>query len=150
NPSRSHGWRERRIRIAMGRAGCAPRACRAGGPPRRPALGSAPALLLLRNALGLAPALLPLRNALGSAPALLLLRNALGLALALLLTASNTATAAPVVPWTAKLAPRLVTLLDSPDTVTVWVEFADKGESGPADLAARLAAARAALTPRAR
>jgi len=32
----------------------------------------------------------------------------------------------------------------------VWVEFADKGESGPADLAARLAAARAALTPRAR
>jgi len=36
-----------------------------------------------------------------------------------------------------------------PGTTGVWVEFADKGERDPADLAARLAAARAALTPRA-
>src|SRR5580765_2505451 len=36
------------------------------------------------------------------------------------------------------------------DTFAVWVTFRDKGEAGPSDLAARLAAAEAALTPRAR
>jgi len=34
------------------------------------------------------------------------------------------------------------------DTVAAWVYFADKGEQGPGDLARRLAAAEAALTPR--
>jgi serine protease AprX len=52
--------------------------------------------------------------------------------------------------WRAKLGLRLAALSESPDTVTVWVELADKGESGPADLARALGAARAALTPRAR
>jgi subtilisin family serine protease len=36
------------------------------------------------------------------------------------------------------------------DTFTVWVSFTDKGEAGPADLAALLFAAEAELTPRAR
>jgi subtilisin family serine protease len=36
------------------------------------------------------------------------------------------------------------------DTFAVWVTFRDKGEAGPSDLAARLAAAESALTPRAR
>ncbi|MEQ1831917.1 MAG: S8 family serine peptidase [Candidatus Eisenbacteria bacterium] len=44
---------------------------------------------------------------------------------------------------------RAALLPDAPP-VTVWVEFVDKGERGPADLAARLAAAEAALTPDAR
>ncbi|HKQ57426.1 MAG TPA: hypothetical protein VJY35_06125, partial [Candidatus Eisenbacteria bacterium] len=37
-----------------------------------------------------------------------------------------------------------------PEPVSVWITFADKGERGPADLAARIGAAEAALTPRAR
>lgn len=51
----------------------------------------------------------------------------------------------------AKLDTRLVdaAALGSPEIQSVWVEFADKGESGPADLAARLAAAEAALAPKA-
>jgi hypothetical protein len=53
-------------------------------------------------------------------------------------------------PWLAKLGPDLAAVRASSDTVTVWVGFADKGESGPADRAAALGAARAALTPRAR
>ncbi len=44
---------------------------------------------------------------------------------------------------------RAAMLPDAPP-VTVWVEFVDKGERGPADLAARLAAAEVALTPDAR
>jgi hypothetical protein len=37
-----------------------------------------------------------------------------------------------------------------PDPIPVWLTFADKGERGTSDLVARLAAAEAALTPRAR
>lgn len=50
-----------------------------------------------------------------------------------------------------KLDPRLTRLLVAgAEPSPVWVEFADKGESGPSDLAARLAAAEANLTPEAR
>ena len=50
-----------------------------------------------------------------------------------------------------KLDPRLSPLLASgAEPAPVWVEFADKGETGPSDLAARLAAAEANLTPEAR
>ena len=52
--------------------------------------------------------------------------------------------------WLAKLGGDLIAARESADTLTVWVSFADKGESGPADLAAALGAARASLTPRAR
>jgi len=48
----------------------------------------------------------------------------------------------PVLATAARLTPR--------DSFTVWVGFRDKGEAGPADLAALLKAAEAALTPRAR
>jgi hypothetical protein len=49
-----------------------------------------------------------------------------------------------------KLDPRLASAaaLGAPEIQTVWVEFADKGETGPADLALRLAAAEAALAPK--
>ena len=50
----------------------------------------------------------------------------------------------------AKLDPRLWDELAAPAPIPVWLTFADKGEQAPADLAARLAAAEAALTPRAR
>lgn len=50
-----------------------------------------------------------------------------------------------------KLDPRLAPLLVSgAEPAPVWVEFADKGEAGPTDLAARLSAAEANLTPEAR
>jgi len=65
------------------------------------------------------------------------------------------ASAAPATP---RPDPRLATRLDprlsemarlgGPEPVTVWVCFDGKGETGPADLAARLDAARAALSPR--
>jgi len=50
-----------------------------------------------------------------------------------------------------KLDPRLASAL-APDArpVSVWVDFVDKGEQGPGDLLARLAAAERALTPAAR
>src|SRR5438105_2537075 len=48
----------------------------------------------------------------------------------------------PALATAARLTPR--------DSFTVWVGFRDKGEAGPADLAALLKAAEAALTPRAR
>ena len=50
-----------------------------------------------------------------------------------------------------RLDPRLVlsTLAGAPP-VAVWVEFADKGEQGPADLASKLADAERALTPESR
>jgi serine protease AprX len=72
------------------------------------------------------------------------------LALAIALATHGAATAAAPGPWAAKVAPGLAAMLETHDEVTVWVEFADKGEAGPADLAARLAAAQASLTPRAR
>jgi len=51
----------------------------------------------------------------------------------------------------AKLDPRLAAAaLPGAEPVAVWVEFADKGETGPADLADRLAEAARALTPEAR
>jgi serine protease AprX len=46
-----------------------------------------------------------------------------------------------------RLDPRLVPSTSSPEPVSAWVTFADKGERGPADLAAMLARAEAALTP---
>lgn len=50
-----------------------------------------------------------------------------------------------------RLDPRLAPLLAAgAEPAPVWVSFADKGESGPADLAAKLAAAEAGLTPEAR
>lgn len=50
-----------------------------------------------------------------------------------------------------KLDPRLSAAL-APDAapIPVWIEFADKGEQGPADLAARLAEAESRLTDKAR
>lgn len=54
-------------------------------------------------------------------------------------------------PYASRLDPRLSTALAADAApVAVWVEFADKGERGPGDLAARLAAAEEALTPEAR
>ncbi len=51
----------------------------------------------------------------------------------------------------ARLDPRLATATaPGAEAVAVWVEFADKGETGPADLAARLAEAARTLTPEAR
>lgn len=50
-----------------------------------------------------------------------------------------------------KLDPRLAPLLAAgAEPAPVWVEFADKGEAGPGDVAAKLAAAEANLTPEAR
>lgn len=47
-----------------------------------------------------------------------------------------------------RLDPRLTAALaEGSPAVPVWVEFADKGETGPADLAARLAAAERELSP---
>src|SRR5262245_9976349 len=55
----------------------------------------------------------------------------------------------PAAAW--KIAPALLRAsTEAPeDTVAAWVEFADKGELGPGDLARRLEAARLALSPRA-
>jgi hypothetical protein len=51
-----------------------------------------------------------------------------------------------------KLSPRLAqAVVAAPaESVTAWIQFADKGETSPGDLARRLAEAEAALTPRAR
>jgi serine protease AprX len=50
----------------------------------------------------------------------------------------------------AKLDPRLITAAASglPDALPVWIEFADKGDLAPSELAMALARARDALTPR--
>ncbi len=54
-------------------------------------------------------------------------------------------------PTAAKLDARLLRATESlASPVAVWVEFTDKGEQGPDDLAQRLAAAAAALTPESR
>lgn len=52
----------------------------------------------------------------------------------------------------ARLDPRLLpaVLAGAPEPVSAWVTFADKGETGAADLARRLTAAEAALDPHAR
>jgi len=77
-----------------------------------------------------------------------------GLLLALLLvlahgTAASTAAAAPAP--ASRLDPRLsAALAPGSEPVAVWVEFADKGETGPSDLALRLAEAERRLTPEAR
>lgn len=73
--------------------------------------------------------------------------------LPLLAAAALSAAALPApaaVPAT-KLDPRLAPLLvTGAEPAPVWVQFADKGEAGPADIAAKLAAAEANLTPEAR
>jgi hypothetical protein len=73
--------------------------------------------------------------------------------LAIPLLALSVADADPAgrVPGAGKLDPRLLpfALGHAGDTASVWVEFADKGEQDAADLAARLAAARSGLAPRA-
>jgi subtilisin family serine protease len=62
----------------------------------------------------------------------------------LLLLASSALAAGPG----ARLDPRLTgALAPGAEPVSVWVEFADKGEQGPADLAARLAEAERNLSP---
>lgn len=54
-------------------------------------------------------------------------------------------------PARSRLDPRLASALAAgTPPVAVWIEFADKGEAGPADLAARLAAAERALSPETR
>ncbi len=54
-------------------------------------------------------------------------------------------------PGAGRLDPRLAAAaLPGAEPVPVWVEFADKGERGPADLAERLAEAERRLTPEAR
>ncbi len=71
---------------------------------------------------------------------------------AAMLSFAAIAHAAAPLPWQVKLDPRLAdpARITDIEPVSVWVEFVDKGETGPADLAARLAAAEAALTPKAR
>ena len=69
---------------------------------------------------------------------------------ALLLGVTSLAAAAAPVPGS-RLDPRLsAALAPGGEPVPVWVEFADKGERGPADLAARLAEAERSLTPESR
>ena len=77
-------------------------------------------------------------------PPALLLAACLALAAA---GAARGAGAGPL-PGASRLDPRLL-LATRPgaEPVAVWVEFADKGEQGPADLVAKLAAAERALTP---
>src|SRR5262245_14206043 len=54
-------------------------------------------------------------------------------------------------PARSRLDPRLALATEPGGApVAVWVEFTDKGEQGPADLAAKLGQAEAALTPEAR
>ena len=67
----------------------------------------------------------------------------------LLVTLLSAPAHAASAPLAAKLDPRLaVAAQPGAEPVSVWVEFADKGEQGPADLAARLAQADRELTPR--
>lgn len=63
---------------------------------------------------------------------------------------TGASSAAPMSPALArKLDPRLQSALaDGATPVPVWVEFTDKGERGPGDLAARLAQAERDLSPR--
>src|SRR5690349_14173638 len=77
--------------------------------------------------------------------------QALPLVLPLAMGAASVA-AGPSPMETAKLEPRLLQAAESApeDTVSAWVEFTDKGELSPFDLAQRLAATEAGLTPRAR
>ena len=71
--------------------------------------------------------------------------------LALLLAMAPVATAATSPAPGSRLDPRLAAALaPGSEPVPVWVEFADKGEAGPADLAQRLADAERRLTPEAR
>jgi len=82
----------------------------------------------------------------------------LALLLAACLTALAIGPAAGAEPGTAagaaarsRLDPRLaLATVPGSAPVPVWVEFVDKGEQGPADMVAKLAAAEAALTPEAR
>jgi subtilisin family serine protease len=70
---------------------------------------------------------------------------------ALLLAGTWAPALAASAPGPGRLDPRLVlAALPGSEPVPVWVEFADKGERGPADLADRLAEAERRLTPEAR
>jgi serine protease AprX len=73
----------------------------------------------------------------------------LGLAAGLAAACDPAAVAADSATFRSKLDPRLMAATQSPEPVTVWVGFRDKGEAGPGDVARALALARAALTPRA-
>src|SRR2546427_8645121 len=64
-----------------------------------------------------------------------------------LLAPSGSARSQSRAAWSARLDPRLAAAIAGGEPVAVWVEFADKGETGPSDLAARLAAAERSLTP---
>lgn len=80
----------------------------------------------------------------------LLARPLAALPILLLPLAGMPAHAAPP-GWAGRLDPRLAAAVQpGSEPVAVWVEFADKGETGPADLAERLAEAERALTPAAR
>ncbi|HEY6866539.1 MAG TPA: S8 family serine peptidase [Candidatus Eisenbacteria bacterium] len=74
----------------------------------------------------------------------------LGRVAALLLLAAPAGAAVPPA-GAAKLDPRLARAVatGAVDTLPVWVEFQDKGETGPGSLARKLDEARAALAPRA-
>ena len=76
----------------------------------------------------------------------------ISLVLFIALATTSSALAAPRSAATlAKLDPRLsAALAPGSEPVAVWVEFADKGEQGPADLTARLAEAESRLTEKAR
>ena len=87
------------------------------------------------------------RFPLGSPPRLLLLALSVAGPIALAVTSS---VGGPSPAAMTKLEPALLrAAADTPeDTLAAWVEFTDKGEQGPADLARRLAAAEQALSPR--
>ncbi len=72
----------------------------------------------------------------------------LGVFLLLPVAASPGPALAPAARFDSRLVTAIAVAPD--DTLSVWVTFADKGEAGPRDLAARLAAAEATLEPRAR
>ena len=80
--------------------------------------------------------------------ALLGVWSAAGLLAAVVRADAPEMAAASTEPWLVKLGADLVAARQSPEIVTVWVSFVDKG--GPADLAEALGEARASLTPRAR
>lgn len=73
----------------------------------------------------------------------------LGLAAALAAAGGRAAAADDAATTRFKLDPPLIAATRSPEPVTVWVAFRDKGEAGPEGVARALAVARATLTPRA-
>ena len=93
------------------------------------------------------------RGLLRSCKEIVLVRlRTISLVFAVALAIASSALASPRSAATlAKLDPRLsAALAPGSEPVAVWVEFADKGEQGPADLTARLAEAERRLTEKAR